>query len=212
MADAHKSANLQDAPLQDALLQDAPLQGLQSAARQAQGKGPPPVHLWNPPFCGDIPMTIRRDGVWIYQGTPIGRPAMVKLFASILRRDPDRYVLVTPVEMVGIEVEDAPFLAVAMEVEDGRLGFRTNVEDEVICDAEHPLRFETGPSGGVKPYLLVRGGLWALLTRALTHDLLALGEMREMGGVEMFGVASSGTFFPIAAASDMEAPGDQREG
>ena len=186
----------------------AGLSGLQSAARKAAKSGPPPVHLWNPPYCGEIGLKIARDGTWFYQGSPIGRLPLVKLFASILRKDPDRYVLVTPVEMVGIEVEDAPFLAVEMQVEagtDGRtLRFRTNVDDEAVAGPGHPLRFERGPSGGIKPYVRVRGDLWALLTRALLYDLVELGEVREAGGVDMFGVESGGMFFAMAAAADME--------
>lgn len=207
MADADKSANLSEkaAP--------AGLEGLQAAVRDASTsgrKGPAPVHLWNPPYCGEIGMKIARDGTWFYQGSPIGRPAMVKLFASILRKDPERFVLVTPVEMVGIEVEDAPFLAVEMRADDdaghARLIFRTNVDDEIICDATHPVRFEKGAAGGVKPYIRVRGDLWALVTRALTYDLLARGEVRDIDGVDTFGVQSSGAFFAIASAADMDAP------
>jgi uncharacterized protein len=169
-------------------------------------KGPPPVERWNPPFCGDIDMRIGADGTWFYNGTPIGRPALVKLFASILRRDPDRFVLVTPVERVGIVVEDAPFLAVEMAVEgEGagrRIAFRTNVDDLAPVDAAHPLRFEKDEDGGVKPYVLVRGDLWALVTRALTYDLVELGEDREVDGVLTFGVAAGDHFYPIAPAAD----------
>src|SRR5918993_843662 len=143
-------------------------EALVAAAKVAGGKGPAPVHLWNPAYCGEIDMRIARDGTWFYGGTPIGRPALVKLFASILRRDPERFVLVTPVERVGIAVEDAPFLAVEMAVEgEGparTIAFRTNVDDLVRVDAAHPLRFEKGEACGVKPYVLVRGGLWALVT------------------------------------------------
>ena len=153
--------------------------GLGGAAAR---KGPPPVERWNPPFCGDIDMRIAADGTWFYGGTPIGRPPLVRLFASILRKDPERFVLVTPVERVGIAVEDAPFLAVEMAVEgEGEsrtIAFRTNVDDVVQVDASHPLRFERDPQDGVKPYVLVRGGLWARVTRALTYDLIALGEPR----------------------------------
>src|SRR5438270_6622901 len=125
------------------------LDGLTDAAEDAaKGKGLPPVHLWNPPFCGDLDMRIARDGTWFYNGTPIGRPALVRLFSTILRKDEDRYVLVTPVEKVGIRVEDAPFLAVelAQEARDnGRaLKFRTNVDDWVEVGPDHPLRFEAG--------------------------------------------------------------------
>ncbi len=172
----------------------------------AASKGPPPVERWNPPFCGDIDMRIAADGTWFYNGTPIGRSALVKLFASILRKDPDRFVLVTPVERVGIQVEDAPFLAVEMAV-DGegsgrRIAFRTNVDDLAPVDAAHPLRFEKDQAGGVKPYVLVRGDLWALVTRALTYDLVELGEDRDVDGVLTFGVTVGEQFYPIAPAAD----------
>ncbi|MBV9635451.1 MAG: DUF1285 domain-containing protein [Methylobacteriaceae bacterium] len=184
------------------------LEGLTAAATNARAKGPPPVHLWNPPFCGDIDMRIAGDGTWFYQGTPIGRPALVKLFASILRKDPERFVLVTPVERVGIRVDDAPFLAVEMAVETGEGGqvltFRTNVDDWVAAGAEHALRFEPGAADGLKPYVHVREGLWALVKRALFYDLVALGSVREVAGTMMFGVASGGEFFAMAAADAIE--------
>jgi len=177
-----------------------------SAAVKGAGARTPPVERWNPPFCGDIDMRIAADGAWFYNGTPIGRPALVRLFASILRRDPERFVLVTPVERVGIAVEDAPFLAVEMAVAGDGLGrtiaFRTNVDDLVHVDAAHPLRFDKDESGGIKPYVLVRGGLWALVTRALTFDLVELGEDRAVDGALMFGVGVGEMFFPIAPASD----------
>jgi hypothetical protein len=177
-----------------------------SAAVKGAGAKTPPVERWNPPFCGDIDMRIAADGAWFYNGTPIGRPALVRLFASILRRDPERFVLVTPVERVGIAVEDAPFLAVEMAVAGDGLGrtiaFRTNVDDLVHVDAAHPLRFDKDEGGGIKPYVLVRGGLWALVTRALTFDLVELGEDRAVDGALMFGVGVGELFFPIAPASD----------
>jgi uncharacterized protein len=183
------------------------LDRLSAAIKAACGsKGPPPVERWNPPFCGDIDMRIAADGTWYYNGTPIGRPALVKLFASILRKDPDRFVLVTPVERVGIVVEDAPFLAVEMAVEGegtGRdIAFRTNVDDLVRIDAAHPLRFEKDEAGGVKPYVRVRGDLWALVTRALTYDLVELGEDRDVDGVMTFAVSIGDQFYPIAPTSD----------
>ena len=184
--------------------------GLEALIRAQAAKGPAPVEQWDPPYCGDIGLRIRSDGVWLYRDSPIGRPALVKLFASILRKDPDRFVLVTPVERVGITVEDAPFLAVEMAVEGQgfkrAIAFRTNVDDLVPVDAAHPLRFETGEGGGVKPYLRVRGDLWALVTRALTYDLIDLAEDRDCGGEVMFGVAVGDAFFPIAAAADKVAP------
>ena len=153
-------------------------------------------------------MRIAADGTWFYRGSPIGRAPLVQLFASILRKDADRYVLVTPVERVGITVDDAPFLAVEMRREDAsgepRLVFRTNVEDEVAVDAEHPLRFETGAADGVKPYVKVRRELWALVKRALFYDLVALGEVQAWNGEEWFGVRSSGLFFPMRPASEIE--------
>lgn len=166
-------------------------------------RGPAPVHLWNPPYCGEIDMRIARDGTWFYNRTPIGRPALVKLFSSILRKDPERYVLVTPVERVGIVVEDAPFLGVELlregEGEAQVLKLRTNVEDWVEISSRHPLRFEPGDSDGLKPYVLVRAELWALVKRALFYDLAAWGSERD----SFFGVWSAGTFFPMAPMRDL---------
>lgn len=185
------------------------LDDLTGAARRANARGLPPVHLWNPPDCGDIDMRIAADGTWFYLGTPIGRPALVQLFASVLKRETHRYVLVTPVEKVGITVEDAPFLAVEMLVGQGgggqELRFRTNVDDWVACGPEHALRFTSEPAtGGLKPYLHVRHDLWAKVTRALFYDLVALGEEREIDGERMFGVASAGTFFAMAPAQSIQ--------
>ena len=185
----------------------AGLTQLAAAARDAGGGAPralPPVHLWNPPYCGDIGMRIARDGTWFYRNSPIGRSAMVKLFASILRRDPERHVLVTPVEKVAVEVEDAPFVAVEMRESDGALAFRTNVDDWTTADAGHPLRFERGAADGVKPYVLVRGGLWALVARPIFYDLVERGETRDIDGQAMFGIASAGAFFSIAPAHEIE--------
>ncbi|MGH6820464.1 MAG: DUF1285 domain-containing protein [Methylocella sp.] len=178
----------------------------------AQGGPPqwplPPVEQWNPPFCGDIDMRIARDGTWFYRGTPIGRPALVRLFSTILRKDSDGYVLVTPVEKVGIMVEDAPVLAVEMIVAHQGAGqvlrFRTNVEDWVEAGAGHPIRFEKAAFDGIKPYIHVRGDLWALVARALVLDLVELGEIGEHDGARCFGVASAGSFFPIANADELE--------
>src|ERR1700753_2484 len=186
------------------------LDGLTAAARDAANagsgeKGLPPVHLWNPPFCGDLDMRIASDGTWFYLGTPIGRPALVRLFSTILKREDGKYFLVTPVEKVGIRVDDAPFLAVEMQkVNDERgrlLRFRTNVDDWVACDAGHRLRFEMAADGGLTPYLHVRSDLWAKVTRALYYDLVDLGEEREVDGQDMFGVMSSGEFFPRGDAA-----------
>ena len=185
------------------------LDAIAGAARRAGTKGPPPVHLWNPPYCGDIDMRIAGDGTWFYQGTPIGRAALVKLFASVLKREGDKHFLVTPVEKCGIAVDDAPFLAVELKVEDGAAGrllhFRTNVDDWVACGPEHALRFEPETAtGGLKPYLHVRRDLWAKVTRALFYDLVELGEEREIDGANMFGVASGGAFFVMAPADSLK--------
>jgi hypothetical protein len=180
------------------------IDAIASVAKREGGKGPPPVHLWNPPFCGDIDMRIATDGTWFYVKTPIGRPALVKLFASVLKREADKYFLVTPVEKVGIVVDDAPFLAVEMRTEGGALSFRTNVDDWVECGPEHALRFDLEPgTGGLKPYLHVRRDLWAKLTRPLFYDLVALGEEREIEGRRMFGVASKDSFFAMAPADTL---------
>jgi hypothetical protein len=191
---------------------DQGLEGLTAAAMDAAsagsaGKGLPPVHLWNPPFCGDLDMRIASDGTWFYMGTPIGRAALVRLFSTILKREDGKHFLVTPVEKVGIRVDDAPFLAVEMRKEDdgpGRLlRFRTNVDDWVTCDAAHRLRFEASAKGGLTPYLHVRADLWAKVTRALYYDLVDMGEERVVDGRAMFGVASSGEFFAMADAEQV---------
>jgi hypothetical protein len=187
------------------------LDAITGAVKRAGAKGPPPVHLWNPPYCGDIDMRIGSDGTWFYQKTPIGRPALVRLFASVLKREGDKYFLVTPVEKCGIAVDDAPFLAVELYVEkdSGRGGrslhFRTNVDDWVACGRGHALRFEPEPeTGGLRPYVHVRRDLWAKVTRALFYDLVELGEERELGGEPMFGVASAGEFFAMAPTSQIK--------
>jgi hypothetical protein len=184
------------------------LEAIAGALGQVAGKGPPPVHLWDPPFCGDLDMRIAGDGTWFYLKTPIGRPALVKLFASVLKREGERYFLVTPVEKCGLVVEDAPFLAVELKAEAGARGrtlhFRTNVDDWVACGHDHALRFEPEPrTGGLKPYLHVRRDLWAKVTRALFYDLVELGEERDVGGQRMFGVASAGAFFVMAPAASL---------
>lgn len=173
------------------------LEALLAAA--GPGTGPRPVEGWNPPYCGDIGLAIRSDGTWTYQGSPIGRIGLVKLFASILRKDEDgRTYLVTPVERVDCHVADAPFLAVEMAVAgDGEmqaLTFRTNVDDVVSVNRDYPLRFVEQPgSGGLKPYIRVRGRLEALVTRAVYADLMALVE--EYCGV--LGIWSGGEFWRL---------------
>jgi hypothetical protein len=177
------------------------------ASASPAGRGLPPVHLWNPPFCGDIDMRIGGDGTWFYMGTPIGRPALVRLFSTILKREDGKHFLVTPVEKVGIRVDDAPFLAVEMlKEQDGQgplLRFRTNVDDWVPCDSAHRLRFEAAADGGLMPYLHVRADLWAKVTRAIYYDLVDMGEERVVDGQGKFGIASSGEFFAMADAEQM---------
>jgi hypothetical protein len=185
------------------------LDAIAGMAGEAARRGPPPVHLWNPPFCGDLDMRIASDGNWFYLKTPIGRPVLVRLFASVLKREGDKYFLVTPVEKCGIVVEDAPFLAVELRVEQGADGtllhFRTNVDDWVVCGPDHALRFEPEPeTGGLKPYLHVRRDLWAKVTRALFYDLVELGEERDVAGERMFGVTSAGAFFAMAPAASLK--------
>ncbi|MGE0767817.1 MAG: DUF1285 domain-containing protein [Hyphomicrobiaceae bacterium] len=176
------------------------LSGLEALLKEQAGDRPPPVERWNPPYCGDIGMAIRRDGMWTYQNSPIGRKPLVRLFSRVLRRDADgRFYLVTPVEKVDVAVEDAPFLAVEMEVSGSGRGqalvFRTNVDDVVRCGPENPLRFETEPgSGGLKPYLLIRGRLEALVTRAVYYDLVELAVPDAHGRL---GVWSNDRFFVL---------------
>jgi hypothetical protein len=177
-------------------------------ALEGPRKGPPPLHLWNPPFCGDIDMRIARDGTWFYGGTPIGRPALVRLFASVLRREGDRFVLVTPVEKVGITVEDAPFVAVELGATDAEGGsdlrLRTNVDDWVRVDADHPLRFDPGRDDELTPYVKVRGELWARILRPVFYDLVERGETRDIEGVSSFGIVSAGLFFPMMATARLD--------
>lgn len=181
------------------------------AGAETGGRGLPPVERWNPPFCGDIDMEIRADGTWFYLGTPIGRAPLVRLFSTVLRRDEDgKTYLVTPVEKVGIRVVDAPFLAVEMnasgEGDARKLTFRTNVGDVVEVGPEHPLRFViAGENSELKPYVLVRGRLEALVSRAVMYDLVALGETVSIDGVDMFAVRSGGMVFPVMPAAELDA-------
>jgi uncharacterized protein len=180
-----------------------PISGLDAMLKAAAGDKLPPVDSWNPPYCGDIGMAIKADGTWFYQGSPIGRKPMVRLFSRILRRDADgQYFLVTPVEKVDVAVADAPFLAVEMEVAghgpEQRLTFRTNVDDVVIAGPEHPLRFVLEPSsGGLKPYVRVRGRLDALVTRAVYYDLMELAVTGTTTNAPP-GLWSAGAWFPLS--------------
>lgn len=188
--------------------QNAGLDGLIAASREFAPRGPAPVHLWNPPFCGDLDMRIASDGTWFYLGTPIGRPGLVKLFASVLKREGDAYFLVTPVEKVGIRVDDAPFIAVELSAEgegiSAVLRFRTNVDEWITCDGAHGLRFERSAANGLVPYLHVRGDLWAKVTRPIYYDLVERADERTLDGTPMLGVTSSGAYFPIATIAEAE--------
>jgi uncharacterized protein len=180
-----------------------PLAGLKDVQKAG---GLPPVHLWNPPFCGDIDMRIAADGTWFYMNSPIGRKPLYTLFSRVLRRDDDKYFLVTPVEKCGIRVDDAPFVAIRMRVAGQghmqSISFETNVDDHVTVNAEHPLRFaDEAGTDGLKPYVLVRTNLEALVNRALFYDLVALGVV-ENG---WFGVWSGGKFFRMKPAKDVGA-------
>jgi hypothetical protein len=179
-------------------------EGLAESARAASKGGLPPVHLWNPPFCGDLDMRIARDGTWFYLGTPIGRPELVRLFSTILRKDGEDYFLVTPVEKVGITVEDAPFVAVDFEVEghgpDRLIVFVTNVGDRAAAGEAHPIRVARDrETGEPSPYVLVRANLEALIDRKSFYRLVELGE--HAGG--WFGVRSGGRFFPVIPSGEL---------
>ncbi|WP_323767506.1 DUF1285 domain-containing protein [Antarctobacter sp.] len=181
-------------------------EGLAASARAAgKGKGLPPVHKWNPPFCGDLDMRIARDGTWFYLGTPIGRFGLVRLFSSILRKDGDDYFLVTPVEKVGITVEDAPFVAVDFEAEGTGesqiLTFETHVGDFAAAGPDHPIRVVRDPeTGEPSPYVLVRANLEALIDRKSFYRLVERGAHHD----GWFGVWSGGQFFPIIPSAELD--------
>ncbi|MDP5308934.1 DUF1285 domain-containing protein [Paracoccus spongiarum] len=166
-----------------------------AAGKAAQGGGLPPVHLWNPPFCGDLDIEIRADGTWFYQGTPIGRPAMVRLFSTILKREGDRFFLVTPAEKVGIRVEDAPFVATDADIAPDRITFTTNVGDRVVAGEGHAIILRGSPTEP-RPYVHVRAGLEALIDRKTFYRLAAAATDGPEGRA---GVRSGGRFFPLEA-------------
>jgi len=183
-------------------------ESLASSARAATKRGLPPVHLWNPPDCGDLDMRIARDGTWFYLGTPIGRPELVRLFSTILRKDGDRYVLVTPVEKVGIKVDDAPFVAVDFTArglgEDQNLTFVTNLGDEAVAGSDHPIRVERDPeTGEPSPYVLIRARLEALIDRKSFYRLVEFGAHHPHEGESWFGLWSGGVFFPVIPSEEL---------
>ncbi|NSX54862.1 DUF1285 domain-containing protein [Parasulfitobacter algicola] len=180
-------------------------ESLAASAKAASKTGIPPVHKWNPPFCGDLDMQIKRDGTWFYQGTPIGRPGLVRLFSTILRKDGDQYFLVTPVEKVGIQVEDAPFVAIDFTQENNDLRFFTNVGDEAVAGPVHPIRVAMDPqTNEPSPYVLIRANLEALIDRKSFYRLVDLGQEGQHDGVAWFGVRSGGQFFPIIPMADLD--------
>ncbi len=179
--------------------------GIAAAVRAAKGRGPAPVHLWNPDFCGDLDMRIARDGTWFYLGTPIGRFELVRLFSSILKLEDGKYFLVTPVEKVGITVDDAPFVAVDFEVTgtgpDQVLEFTTHVGDQVVAGPDHPMRIERdADTGEPSPYVMVRAGLEALIDRKSFYRLVDLGVHHD----GWFGLWSSGAFFGVIPSAELE--------
>jgi hypothetical protein len=173
------------------------LDGVIAAAKQAPGRGLPPVHLWNPAHCGEIDIVIRKDGTWFHEGTPIGREALVRLFSTVLRKDPDGIHLVTPVEKMKITVEDAPFIAVRVDREGEALRFLTNVGDEVEAGPENAIRVEMGEDGEPRPYLHVRRGLEALIARPVFYELVEMAQERETPQGPTLGVSSNGAWFPV---------------
>lgn len=184
--------------------------GLAASARAAQsgkkGTGLPPVHLWNPPFCGDLDIRIARDGTWFYLGTPIGRFELVRLFSSILKLEEGRYYLVTPVEKVGITVDDAPFVATDFDAsgegEAQVLTFTTHVGDSAVAGPEHPIRVIRDPeTGEPAPYVMIRAGLEALIDRKSFYRLAELGAHHD----GWFGLWSGGSFFPMIPSGEMPA-------
>lgn len=179
-------------------------ESLAASVNAAKSRGLPPLEKWNPPFSGDIDMQIRRDGTWFYEGTPIARAGLVKLFASILWREGEDYFLVTPVEKVGITVEDAPFIAVDFEVEgqgrDQTLRFVTNVEDSAVAGADHPIRVaRDDDTGEPAPYILVRRNLEALIDRKSFYRMVEIGEHHE----GWFGLWSGGSFFGMIPSDEL---------
>jgi hypothetical protein len=181
------------------------LDGVIAAAKQAPGRGLPPVHLWNPAHCGEIDIVIKKNGLWFHEGTPIGREALVRLFSTVLRLDPDGFHLVTPVEKMKITVEVAPFVAVRVDREGAAsspvLKFLTNVGDVVEAGPDNAIRVEMDPATGEpRPYLHVRRGLEALIARPVFYELVELAEERETPQGPTLGVASKGAWFPVGPA------------
>lgn len=197
----HRTAELSDPGKADDLAR--------AVKKAGGGRGLPPVHLWNPPFCGDLDIRIARNGQWWYLGTPIGRIELVKLFASVLKLEDGRHYLVTPVEKIGITVDDAPFVAVDFRVEapgpDQQIVFTTNVGDETIAGDENPIRVvRDAATGEPSPYVHVRRGLEALIDRKSYYRLVEIGEVEDIDGIAWFGLRSCGRFFAVIEQSALE--------
>ena len=181
------------------------LERVTEAAKQAPGRGLPPVHLWNPAHCGEIDIVIRRNGQWLHEGAPIGREALVRLFSTVLRKDPDGIYLVTPVEKMKIMVEDAPFVAVRVDRAKNESGgealkFLTNVGDVVEAGPDNEIRVEMDPGGEPHPYLHIRRGLDALIARPVFYELVEMAEERDTADGPQLGVTSNGAWFPVGPA------------
>lgn len=182
--------------------------GIASAVRRAAPRGLPPVEKWNPPFCGDLDMRIARDGTWYYLGTPIGRKPLVKLFSSIIKKEGDDYFLVTPVEKIGITVEDAPFVAVDFTVQgdgqDANITFTTQVGDQATAGADHMIRITRDPeTGEPSPYVNIRRNLDALIDRKSFYRLVDIGVAHSVEGEDWFGIWSGGVFFPFIPVAEL---------
>lgn len=176
-------------------------------AAQISKKGLPPVHLWNPELCGDIDIRIARDGTWFYMGSPIGRKRLVKLFSTVLRKDDDgEHYLVTPVEKLRIEVEDAPFIVVELE-ERGQgqaqeIFLRTKTDDVIRVDDGHRIWVEYSEDGEPFPYVEIRNGLSALIARNVYYQLIEIGTVNEEESASKFGVWSAGRFFVLGQLAE----------
>ncbi|HWF00207.1 MAG TPA: DUF1285 domain-containing protein [Caulobacteraceae bacterium] len=185
------------------------LDGVIAAVKEARGI--PPVHLWNPAHCGQIDIVIKANGLWFHEGTPIGREGLVRLFSSVLRKDPDGFHLVTPVEKLRIEVEDAPFVAIRVdETTDAALGpvlrFTTNVGDVVEAGPENPIRVETNPDDGEpRPYVHVRRGLEALIARPVFYELAEMASEHDLAQGRVMAVQSRGAWFAVGPAEPEDA-------
>lgn len=195
-----------DEPMQKIVKPQA--DALAAAVTKAARKGPPPVHLWNPPYCGEIDIRIGRDGLWYYLGTPIGRQPLVNLFASILKVEEGRYFLVTPVEKVGIRVDDVPLFAWDVEARgtgrDQEIALFTRTGDEVVAGPDHPIRVTRDPEDGEpSPYVMIRRGLEARIDRKTFYRLIDLCVHETLDGVRWFGLWSRGTFFPVIQSAEL---------